>query len=128
MQDWSCVSEFHGCGPFVRDSWLVFCRGELSAQGVACLALRQYLSWRNATPGSAAEAEAAVRPPKLKRTIKTPAPQPEDTKTCVKQKKPQKKYTTSRKTGITGTPQPSEPTEVPLSKPGRPRRSPRNHK
>lgn len=44
--DWQSPSDFKHCGPFVADSWRIFCRGGGSLAGVGDKNLQRYLRWR----------------------------------------------------------------------------------
>jgi hypothetical protein len=61
LQDFSCPSEFYGCGQFVASSWRIFCRGDHSGQGVADPTLRHYLAWLRKPPAE----EGEERPAKM---------------------------------------------------------------
>eukprot|EP00775_Hariotina_reticulata_P003603 gene3603-biopygen5299 len=45
--DWMSPAEFHGCGKFVTDSWMIFCRGQRDTKHVDDCKLKQYLAWAN---------------------------------------------------------------------------------
>ena len=45
MQDWKDPSEFHGCGSFAKESWMIFCRGHRGMSAVQDVKLRAYLRW-----------------------------------------------------------------------------------
>ena len=62
-QAWKDPSEFHGCGSFAKESWMIFCRSPGSLPGMSAvhdIKLRAYLRWV-ATGKIQAEAAAKRR-------------------------------------------------------------------
>lgn len=43
--DWQCPSEFRGCGPFVAQSWEIFCRGRTELTGAPHIPLNAARGW-----------------------------------------------------------------------------------
>jgi hypothetical protein len=48
--DWKDPSEFKGCGPFVADSWRIFCMGLRSHSEVGDAKLQAFLRWLARAP------------------------------------------------------------------------------
>lgn len=73
--DWEDPSEFNGCGPFVSQSWRVFCRGLRDPKQVTDVSLSRYVHWllrgevqakggrkgRGANPAAGSEEEQEVQ-------------------------------------------------------------------